>query len=255
MRTDSELGPGYEGVAEFYDYFADNEDIPFYLSYARQQGSLILDVAAGTGRVAFALAEKGFRVTALENSPSMLAEFRRRQTEKPRETASLVHIVDGDMTDFSLGHRYSLVVIPGSFGHAMTSEKQSSTLTCIRNHMKRDAIFILDLYPGALMPERSSFSSPPVQMPDGRLVVRSGIVNCDMVRQVMSAELTYSESRPAGNGKDREVHVKSYAAVIFNREADLLVKMAGLHPVAELGGFDGKPYDPESSRRILILRK
>jgi SAM-dependent methyltransferase len=255
MQTENELGPGYEGIAEYYDYFADNEDLPLYLKYARQQGSPVLDLAAGTGRVSFVLARAGFAVTALENSPSMLAEFRRRQSQMPKDPATLVDVVEGDMRDFSLGRRYSLVIIPGSLGHAMTSEQQISTLKCIRNHMKRDAIFILDLYPGALIPERSSFSEVPVQLPDGRLVVRSGIVSCDMVRQVMSAELTYKESSPAGAGEGRETHVKSHAAVIFNREADLLVRIAGLHVIAELGGFDGKPYEPESSRRILILRK
>jgi len=255
MRTKNELGPGYEGIAEYYNYFTGNDDIPLYLKYARQQGSPVLDVAAGTGRVSFVLAQAGFAVTALENSPSMLAEFRRRQSAMPEATASLVDVVAGDMSDFSLARRYSLVIIPGSFGHAMTSEKQISTLKCIRNHMKRDAIFILDLYPGALIPERSSFSDSPVQLPDGRIIIRSGTVSCDTVRQVLTAELTYRECSPNGTAAGREVHVTSGAAVIFNREADLLVRIVGLHVVAELGGFDGKPYDPDSSRRILILRK
>ena len=63
---------GYEGIGQFYDLFADNSDIPFFLKYAKRIGSPILDLAAGTGRVSFALAEEGYEVVSLEQSPSML---------------------------------------------------------------------------------------------------------------------------------------------------------------------------------------
>ena len=58
----SGLRGGYEAAAEFYDLFAKNDDIPFYLDYARRQGSPILDLAAGAGRVSFVLAREGFEV-------------------------------------------------------------------------------------------------------------------------------------------------------------------------------------------------
>jgi ubiquinone/menaquinone biosynthesis C-methylase UbiE len=72
------LESGYEGVGEFYDLFADNTDIPFILEFARKTGSPILDLAAGTGRVTFALAQEGFDVVALEQSQSMLAEAKEK---------------------------------------------------------------------------------------------------------------------------------------------------------------------------------
>lgn len=77
------MNSGYEGKAEVYDLFADTFDLPFYLQYARKKGSPILDIAAGTGRVAFELAHNGFEVTALEKSPSMLAVARRKKKRFP----------------------------------------------------------------------------------------------------------------------------------------------------------------------------
>jgi hypothetical protein len=32
-----DLESGYEGVAEFFDLFASDDDLPFYLEYAKRQ--------------------------------------------------------------------------------------------------------------------------------------------------------------------------------------------------------------------------
>jgi SAM-dependent methyltransferase len=207
--------------------------------------------------VSFALAAAGYRVTALEKSPSMLAEFRRRWAAAAPEVASRVEIVEGDMTRFSLGKRYSLVLIPASFGHAMTTEKQISLLESVRRHLKADGLFVLDLYPAAVIPERSSFTEPGVMTPDGRTVSRSGVIRCDMTDQIMKAEIVYSVSGDSevGTPVTQEIRVESYAAMIFNREADLLIRTARLRVEEEFGGFDGRPYDSDCSRRILFLRK
>lgn len=251
------IGPGYEGIGEFYDLFASNADIPFYLQYTKKQGSPVLDVGAGAGRVTLALAREGFEVTALEKSPSMLGEMRRRVRSLPTDIAQRVSMCEGDMTDFSMGRRFRLIIIPESFGHAMTTQKQLSTLTCIRKHLTSNGLFILDLHVGALLPEEMKFEELPASLPDGRRVVRSGVIHTDMILQIMKVDLQYTVSRaPAeGNQDNQVIEVTSGAAVIFNREADLLVKMAGFVVEQELGGFDGRPYTQQCDRRILLLKR
>lgn len=48
-------------------------DVELYLEQAQKTGGPILDLACGTGRVAFPLARAGFRVTGIERAPGMLA--------------------------------------------------------------------------------------------------------------------------------------------------------------------------------------
>ena len=52
-----------------------------------------------------------------------------------------------------------------------------------------------------------------------------------------------------------EVKVESSAALLFNREVDLLIRLSGFEIEKEFGGFDESPYSSESTRRILILKK
>ncbi|MCK5264515.1 MAG: class I SAM-dependent methyltransferase, partial [Candidatus Thorarchaeota archaeon] len=84
---------GYEGVGRFYDLFVDNSDIPFFLKYAKKIGSTILDLAAGTGRITFALAEDGYEVVALESSQSMLDVAKQKLKQASPDIANKVILV------------------------------------------------------------------------------------------------------------------------------------------------------------------
>ena len=248
------LSPGYEGVGEFYDLFADNSDLPFYLHYAKTQGSPILDLAAGAGRVSIALAKAGFEVVALEESESMINQARKRIASLPSDIASRITLVQGDMAEFSLGTKFSLVIIPYSFGHLLTTESQLASLSCIREHLKPDGIFILDLFPGAIQHRHARFRDEPVALADGRSVSRSGVMHLDPIRQILRVDLEYTILNGDGSVV-KKVNVTSGAAIIYNREADLLVRHAGLSIIKEYGEFDMRPYDHTSGRRILVIQK
>ncbi len=248
----------YEKVAEFYDLFADTIDIPFYLEYARRCGSPVLDLAAGTGRVSIPLALAGHSVTALDISSSMLTEMYRRVSSLPREVRRRIKVVKGDMTHFSLNRRFALIFVPNSFAHILTTERQLSMLRCVRRHLRPDGVFLLDLCPASTMDEHLLFEEPTRSLPDGRMVTRSGVIECDFVRQTMKIDLVYRIEYPATSASTPVpdiISVTSRAALIFNREADLLTQAAGLWTEREFGGFDMRPYTPDCDKRILVLRK
>ena len=245
-----DLESGYEGVAEFYDLFASDDDLPFYLEYAKRQGPPILDIAAGTGRVSLALAKAGFEVYAIEKSPSMLSVFRKKIAGQ--EIAELITIHEGDMTNFNLDTKFPLAIIPTSFGHVLTREQQLSTLRTIRNHLRNDAIFILDLYPGEHIDEHSTFQDGPAIMPDGREVKRYGEITADRKSQLMRLTLRFEVLEPSGT--IAEMHeVTSGTALIYRTDVDSLLQSARLKILEEFGDFQKNAYIPESQRRILIL--
>lgn len=70
----------YAADAAFYDVIhgEGGDDLNFWLPFAAEQGGPILDVGAGTGRIALPLARAGHVVTALDPSPAMLDVARRR---------------------------------------------------------------------------------------------------------------------------------------------------------------------------------
>ncbi len=245
---------GYENAARFYNLFADNVDLPFYIEYAKKQGSPILELAAGTGRVSLALAQEGFEVNALEASADMLQEFRRRLSIEKEEVTRRIRLIEGDMRNFSIEQRYPMIIIPTSFGHALTTDEQLSLLRCVHEHLSDEGLFILDLFPGGIQPRSASFSENPVPIGDGKTVARSGVISTDPISQIMTLALTFTIRDESGTILE-EISQKSGAAIIYNREMDLLLKMSDLEIVKEFGSFSQHPYTMESGRRILLTKK
>jgi SAM-dependent methyltransferase len=76
------------------------------LAAAHAGGSPVLDVGAGTGRVALHLAGHGHGVVALDTEPAFLDALRERGAGLPIET------VVGDARSLDLGRRFGLIIAP-----------------------------------------------------------------------------------------------------------------------------------------------
>jgi 2-polyprenyl-3-methyl-5-hydroxy-6-metoxy-1,4-benzoquinol methylase/NTP pyrophosphatase (non-canonical NTP hydrolase) len=95
------------------------KDLFVRLGIARRLGGEALDLGCGTGLHAQALAERGFRVRAVDLSPSMIAQTARRCANLP------VEAVERDFCDpgaFATGVRYELVVCLGDTLTHLASE-------------------------------------------------------------------------------------------------------------------------------------
>ncbi len=81
-------------------------DLPLWRSLAREHDDPVLEVGAGTGRVALDLARRGHRVSALERDPALFAELQQRGRGLELQTAL------GDARSFDLHCRFALCLVP-----------------------------------------------------------------------------------------------------------------------------------------------
>jgi SAM-dependent methyltransferase len=100
--------------AAFYDVVtaADRNlsgDVEAYAALAPPGGE-VLELGAGAGRVAFALAERGFHVTGVDLSGPMLAQARARLAEAPPEVAGRLAFRLGDLAATDLKRTFDLVI-------------------------------------------------------------------------------------------------------------------------------------------------
>jgi SAM-dependent methyltransferase len=81
-------------------------DLPLWRELADREGSPVLDVGAGTGRVALDLARRGHEVVALDRDPDLLAALRMRAGDLPVTT------VAADARRLDLGRHFPLIIVP-----------------------------------------------------------------------------------------------------------------------------------------------
>jgi SAM-dependent methyltransferase len=81
-------------------------DLPLWRELAAAERGPVLDVGAGTGRVALELARAGHAVTALDREPELLEAL------SARAAGVRVETVIADATGFALQRRFGLVIAP-----------------------------------------------------------------------------------------------------------------------------------------------
>ena len=79
-------------------------DLPLWRELAEAEGGPVLDLGAGTGRVAADLAARGHEVVALDSDPALLAELAAR--------TPAVTTVTADAREFDLDVTFPLVIAP-----------------------------------------------------------------------------------------------------------------------------------------------
>jgi SAM-dependent methyltransferase len=156
------------------------EDVELWRMLAGEADGPILDVGAGTGRVAIDLARRGHEVVALDVSPELLAALRERAGDLPIETAV------ADARDFDLGRRFALILAPMQTVQLLEG-RHDEFLACAARHLQpggRVAIALADPpeYEGEVQPlpdmrERDGWvwASHPIAVrstPEGMAIVR-----------------------------------------------------------------------------------
>ena len=143
------------------------EDLPLWCSLADEQGDPVLDVGAGTGRVALELARRGHRVTALDHDPLLLEALAARAADLDVET------VVADAREFELHDRFSLCVVPMQTVQLLGGGAgRTHFLRCARRHLLRGGVLAvaiaeaLELFDGS--------DGVPLPLPD--IIERDGLV-------------------------------------------------------------------------------
>ena len=233
-------------------------DIPFYLDYARQQQGEVLELGCGTGRVALKLAEEGFSVTGLDLSDQMLDIFREKLEQQP-ELADRVELIHGNMADFSIGRKFSLITAPFRAFQAVTDQKDiEGILSCVREHLAVSGVFIVNVFKPFAEPLDESWCREETyidEITDKSTGARIARYECreriDTLNQVIYPYLAYVVTYADG----RSERLTEYLQMKYYYSDQLrdLVENAGLEVVEEFSWYDKAP--PGGREIIFVCRR
>ena len=237
-------------------------DIDFYRAKARTSGGPVLELGAGTGRIAIPIARDGIDVYALDLETPMLDRLRLKLEAETPEVRGRVTIVHADMRTFAIDRQFPVVFAPfRAFLHNVTVDDRLACLARVREHLAPGGRFVFNVFhPSlALMAHnvgplestwrvRGMFASP-----DGGCVVRSEASRYDTVRQIVYSLHRFEEYTPDGV-LTRTALQRMELGYLYPSDITHLLTQAGFDAIDIAGGFDGRPLQRDTDELVIEAR-
>lgn len=236
---------------EIYDLEKkDLDDVPFYLSMAREVGGAVLELGCGTGRVTIPLAQEGIAITGLDIVPGMLARAQKKAQNLP------IQWIEADIRDFHLGKRFDLIYTTGSvFQHLVERNEQEMMFACVHEHLSSNGLFVVDL----LFPSRGSLEDSEEQdwysyeNEEGQTVKVTGTDQYDPIRQIKH-ETAYRRWIDR-EGREFVKRARFALRVIYPQEMEALLHYNGFSITQCYGRWDRSPLTAESQNMIYVCKR
>ena len=198
-------------------------------------GARVLDLACGAGRHLQRLRERGYEATGMDLSAVLLREASRR----PGVPGSLVR---GDMRalPFGDGSFDALVNFFTSFGYFMTAEEDLGVVREVRRVLRPGAPFIMDYLNAGWVLDRLE--------PETRTRVNGRDIR--QTRWIEDNQVFKRIELFDDDGGEPEVYHERVRLYDPSSLESLLLEH-GLTPEDRFGGYDGRPFGPETPRLIL----
>ena len=223
-------------------------DLTLIKTFAKQNMGSVLELASGTGRLAYPILELGLDYTGLELSRSFL----QMANEKLKNKGNFFL---GDMRKFNLKSAFDFIFIGfNSFLHNLTISDAKSSLKCVLNHLSPKGKFLLSIFvpdPEFLYRDENKLYSVTdfFQFENSRCRI---LETNDYDPESQINKLTWYIEK---NGK---MSLKKYnysMRMFYPHEMDILFQEQGFIIEDKFGDYDLSPFDQESSMQIYLCRK
>jgi SAM-dependent methyltransferase len=228
-------------------------DIPFWLDLARGQGSPIIELGCGTGRVLIPLAEAGYTVYGLDIDLEMLA-FCHQQL--PLALTAKVNTILADLTSFYFEIRFPLVLLPCNTYSTLSARSRKSALACIYSHLSPGGLFAVSVPNPTILSQLESSKNPEIETifthpTNGNPVQVS--YRSRRTSQKVILEWYYDQLLPNGFVERFQVSIRHR----LTTKADYLQEFAqsGYAVTATYGDFDYSPLRHDSPNLVIVAKK
>ncbi len=141
-------------LARYYDLdlLDDPGDLALYEALAQRSDGTILELGAGSGRLAVALAAQGHSVTAVDLDPAMIERARAAwQRQMGSGQSGRLALVEADMLSLDLPDRFDLVILALNTLLLLGDRaRQQAALETMTRHLSAEGVAVVDVWlPGA----------------------------------------------------------------------------------------------------------
>lgn len=207
------------------------------------RGRRLLDACCGHGRHAYAMAERGWRVTGVDQSAVMLDLARAAESVEGRPRPEWVR---ADLTfPFAVSGFDAAVCLFTSFGYCSEDDRNLSLLENIQRALKPDGLFVLDVA------NRDFLVQHPYAIRNWWRRGEEFILEETTLSPVTSIATTRNVLVSREGVRESEYSIRLYSL----HEVVRMMVEAGFEITSAYGGFPEEPISLSSPRIILVARK
>ncbi len=228
------MGAPFGAYASFYDALYQDKDYAgectflekIFERFATSRVRRVLDLGCGTGGHALILASRGYAVTGVDRSATMLEAA----LQKRRQLGLSLRLEQGDIRTWSGDGRYDAVIAMFAvLSYQISHEDAAAAIATARRHVVPGGLFVFDVWfgPGVL-------TDPPGDRVKeardvGRDILRCASSTIDLIRQAV--DVHYLVISANGEGKIERVRETHQMRFFFPNELDLLLGAGGFRPL------------------------
>lgn len=246
--------------ANFYDHIYQDKDYQkecdilelIFRKFAKKKVITILDLGCGTGNHSFILHERGYDLTGVDCSQKMLNLARKKSAKLNIKKG--ISFKKGDIRYLRLNKKFDAVIMMFAvLGYQTKNEDIYNALSTVRRHLKKDGIFIFDVWYGpAVLVQKPSNRIKNIRLNDGD-IVRSATTTLDTMNHICTVnyDVKYIKKRKMID----EVIESHQMRFFFPKEIEFYLKSTQLS-LLKLTSFPNLEKIPdENSWNVLSIAK
>lgn len=205
-----------------------------------EQKYKVLDIACGPGRHAISLAKRGFSVTAVDLSTTLL----RHAHSTAQKEGAQVRFLQLDMRSLDFHEEFDLAVqLFSSFGYFKSVDEDFAVLRGARRALRNVGYYAIDLInPHVLAKTIVSKNTRVIE----------GGIKITEERQIVEDRVEKVITIPT-EGEKLKFHESVH--LYKPEQIERLLRQAGFLPTHWFGDYAGLPFDRDRSRRMIIVSK
>jgi len=233
-----------DALSEVYDQMYPTMETPQtvdFIASLLEPGARVVELGAGTGRVAIPLAGKGFEVHAVEVSPQMLEKLHARDPENTVKT------VRADFSQLELDGKFDHCYIVCNTLFMLTDpEQQIETMRRVGEYMPAGATLLVEVYDPTYFHQLTKPEFQVRHLAADQVMIDT--ISVDPPNQILAEIHTLIR----GGSVSTFTELSRYA---WPSELDMMARLAGFAKVERHGGWDRSPFVTGSHRHITVYRK
>ena len=197
----------------------------------------VLDLACGAGRHSIYFAQKGYDVTAVDLSQNLLLVAK----EAALENKVNIEFIQSDIRYFSSGKKFDLIVnLFTSFGYFETDSENFMLFEIVKKYLNNSGYFVLD-YLNKTYVQNNLVKESTDMLGKGEIIQKRFIEGNRVVKDIFINQ----------NGSSK--HYRESVRLYDDQELKAAISDAGLKIEKVFGEFNGKGFEKDNSKRIIII--